>query len=217
MDFGTMGQRLTEGKYSTMEEFAKDVELVFSNCRKFNPPTTYPCNCADAVEKVFRREWAKVLEKKLSWAEKRSLQGLMTTLVKDDMSVYPTHYTWTLLIVLSASSFVFREPVDPILLGIPTYFQVIPKKDARDLRTIRQKLDTDKYDSMEAFEADMDLMIQNALTFNGAESEVGQIALVVRDRVKDMLSNIKSGGNGKKRKEEDGKGASQPTKKLKLG
>lgn len=114
------------------------------------------------------------------------------------------------------SSFVFREPVDPVLLGIPTYFQVIPKKDARDLRTIRQKLDTDKYDSMEAFEADVDLMIRNALTFNGTESEVGQIAIIVRDKIKDMLSNIKGGGNVKKRKE-DGKGTPQPTKKVKLG
>jgi len=85
MDFGTMTQRLNEGKYSTMEDFQKDIQLVFSNCRKFNPPTTYPANCADAVERVFKKEWAKVAEKKLSWAEKRSLQGLMTQLVKEDM------------------------------------------------------------------------------------------------------------------------------------
>ena len=57
-------------------------------------------------------------------------------------------------------SFVFREPVDPVLLQIPTYFDVIPKKNARDLRTIRQKLDADKYDSIDAWEADMDLMIE---------------------------------------------------------
>ncbi|KAI6012544.1 hypothetical protein F5J12DRAFT_818579 [Pisolithus orientalis] len=199
MDFGTMGQKLTEGKYVTMEEFAKDAELVFSNCRQFNPPTTYPVNCADAVEKVFKREWSKAFERKLSWAEKRSLQGLVTSLVKDEIS------------------FVFREPVDPVLLGIPTYFQIIPKKDARDLRTIRQKLDTDKYDTIEAFETDMDLMIRNAITFNGIESEVGRIAVIVKDRYKDMLSNIKCGGGTKRRKEADGKGTPQPSKKAKLG
>ncbi|KAG8219438.1 hypothetical protein J3R82DRAFT_365 [Butyriboletus roseoflavus] len=199
MDFGTMGQKLTEGKYSTMEDFVKDVDLVFNNCRKFNPPTTYPVNCANAVEKAFKREWTKAYEKKLSWTEKRSLQGLMTTLVKEDIS------------------FVFREPVDPVLLGIPTYFQVISKKDARDLRTIRTKLDNDKYDSIEAFETDMDLMIRNAITFNGADSEVGRISYVVKDRIKDMLSNIKSGGGTKKRKEGDPKLAPQPTKKAKLG
>ncbi|KAG9313991.1 hypothetical protein JVU11DRAFT_4768 [Chiua virens] len=199
MDFGTMGQKLTEGKYASIEDFAKDADLVFSNCRTFNPPTTYPVTCADIVEKVFKKEWAKAHEKKLPWAEKRSLQGLVATLVKEDIS------------------FVFREPVDPVLLGIPTYFQVIPKKDARDLRTIRTKLDSDKYDSIEAFEADMDLMLWNAITFNGADSEVGKISYIVKDRYKDMLSNIKSGGGTKKRKEGDTKPAPQPTKKAKLG
>ncbi|KAG2155663.1 TATA-binding protein associated factor Taf2 [Suillus clintonianus] len=198
MDFGTMTQRLNEGKYSTMDDFQKDVELVLSNCRKFNPPTTYPVNCADVVEKVFKKEWSKVIEKKLSWTEKRTLQTLMTQLVKEDVS-------W-----------VFREPVDPVLLGIPTYFDVIPKRDARDLRTIRQKLDADKYDSTDAFEADIDLMIRNAITFNGVDSEVGHIAQAVRDRVKELFGGAKTSTGTKKRKDGE-KGTPQPSKKVKLG
>jgi transcription initiation factor TFIID subunit 2 len=85
MDFATISQNLAEGSYATMEEFGKDVDLVFSNCRKFNPPLTYPVTCADVVEKVFRKEWAKATEKKLSWIEKRSLQGVMTVIVKEDV------------------------------------------------------------------------------------------------------------------------------------
>ena len=85
MDFGTISQNLNQGSYSTMEEFAQDIELVFSNCRTFNPPLTYPVTCADVVEKAFRREWAKAMEKKLSWLEKRSLQGVMTTIVREDL------------------------------------------------------------------------------------------------------------------------------------
>ena len=115
------------------------------------------------------------------------------------------------------SSWVFREPVDPVALGIPTYFEVIPRKDARDLKTIRQKLDMDKYDSVEAFEADAELMVHNAIAFNGAESEVGQVAVLVRNRLKELLSSIKN-GPAKKRKEADGndKVAPQTTKKLKF-
>jgi transcription initiation factor TFIID subunit 2 len=113
------------------------------------------------------------------------------------------------------SSWVFREPVDPVLLGIPTYFDIIPRKDARDLRTIRQKLDNDKYDTAETFEADLDLMIQNAITFNGQESEVGDIAIRVQARVQELMNNFKSGGT-KKRKDGD-KGTPQPAKKVKLG
>ena len=87
MDFGTMMQNLNMGKYSTMEVFARDVELVFSNCRLFNPPTTYPVQCADVLERIFKKEWARVAEKKMAWSEKRSLQSLMTTLVKEPLYV----------------------------------------------------------------------------------------------------------------------------------
>lgn len=85
MDLGTMSQKLTENQYIAMEDFKKDIELVLSNCRQFNPPSTYPITCADVVEKAFKKEWLKVLERKLSWSEKRGLQGITSTLVKDPM------------------------------------------------------------------------------------------------------------------------------------
>ncbi|KAF5374962.1 hypothetical protein D9758_000502 [Tetrapyrgos nigripes] len=198
MDLGTMSGKLNSSQYTTMEDFRRDVELIFSNCRQFNPPGTAPVLCADALEKFFRKEWSKVIERKLSWVEKRGLQGIMSTLVKEPVS-------W-----------VFREPVDPVLLGIPTYFEVIPQKDARDLRTIRQKLDSDKYESVDAFEADIALMIRNAIVFNGAESEVGSIAVQLKDRFQELLSTWKAGGT-KKRKDGGEKLTSQPSKKVKLG
>ncbi|KAF8963874.1 hypothetical protein BDZ97DRAFT_1701052 [Flammula alnicola] len=196
MDFGTMSTKLNEEKYRTMEEFKEDMELVFSNCRLFNPPGTSPTICATVVEKVFKKEWPKAMERKLSWTEKRGLQGILTTLVKEQIS-------W-----------VFREPVDPVALGIPTYFEVIPKKDARDLRTIRLKLDSDKYETVEAFESDMDLMLHNAIKFNGTDSEVGFIASAFRERFRTLLAAWKSGAT-KKRK--DDQGTPQPTKKIKMG
>lgn len=103
--------------------------------------------------------------------------------------------------------------MDPILLGIPTYHDVIPRKDARDLRTIRQKLDADKYESTDAWEADMELMINNAILFNGANSEVGEIAKIVRNKYREMAAGLKSTSN--KRKGGD-KGTPQPMKKVKL-
>ncbi len=85
MDFGTISQKTTNSEYTTMEGFKNDVGLVFSNCRKFNPPATFPVTCADVVEKVFKKEWPKALERRLSWSEKRGLQGLLSTLVKEPM------------------------------------------------------------------------------------------------------------------------------------
>ncbi|CAL1694239.1 unnamed protein product [Somion occarium] len=197
MDFGTMSAKLNEHKYLTMEEFAKDVELVFANCRQFNPPTTYPVNCADAVERAFKKEWAKATEKKLAYNEKRSLLGIVNKLLTDPVA-------W-----------VFREPVDPVKLGIPMYFDIIPRRDARDLSTIKQKLEVDKYDSVEAFEADLDLMIDNAIRFNGPDSDVGRISYAVRDKCKDMLSSVRTTVSTKRKGGE--KGTPQPNKKVRMG
>lgn len=214
MDFSTISAKLTEGKYPTMEDFKKDVELIFSNCRQFNPPETYPTICAAVVERVFRKEWPKAMERKLSWAEKRSLQGVMNTLVKDPQYV-SSLFSYAFFSDNFSRSFIFLEPVDPVMLGIPTYFDIIPRKDARDLKTIRSKLDSDKYDTVEAFEADLDLMIHNALKFNGPDSEVGVLSSSFHNRIREQCAGWKS-GTVKKRKDTD-QGTPQPSKKVKTG
>jgi transcription initiation factor TFIID subunit 2 len=104
--------------------------------------------------------------------------------------------------------------VDPVLLGIPTYFDVIPKKNARDLRTIKGKLDADKYETVEAFEADLELMLDNAITFNGLDSEVGQMTVAMRNKVHEYMDAWKLGAS-KKRKDND-KSTPQPTKRVRV-
>ncbi|KAJ7897366.1 hypothetical protein B0H14DRAFT_2677986 [Mycena olivaceomarginata] len=195
MDFGTISANLASHGYETMEQLRKDVDLVFSNCKTFNPPATFPWDCADVVEKVFKKEWPKLMERKLSPNEKRGLQGILTTLGKEEIS-------W-----------VFREPVDPVLLQIPTYFDIV--KHPRDLHTIRNWLNGDKYETVEAFEADIQLMVDNAITFNGLQSDVGALAIGLRDRFRELLRNWKAGAN-KKRKDGE-KANSQPMKKIKIG
>ena len=114
------------------------------------------------------------------------------------------------------SSFFFREPVDPVKLQIPHYFTVIPRKDARDLKLSKDKLDMDKYDTPEALEADVDLMVRNAVTFNGAESIVAVAAITLQGKFQDMIVGTKS--QLRKRKERDkepGVGSGQ-TKKARL-
>ena len=76
-------------------------------------------------------------------------------------------------------------------------------------------MDSDLYGTVDAFEADFDLMIQNAITFNGLDSEVGQMAVGLADRFKILMSTWRS-GNAKKRKDGD-KPSGQPSKKVKLG
>jgi transcription initiation factor TFIID subunit 2 len=70
------------------------------------------------------------------------------------------------------------------------YHEIIPKKQARDLRTIRTKLDQDRYDTIDAVKADVELLVNNAVAFNGEASEVGQLALTLLGRFRDGLASM---------------------------
>lgn len=68
----------------------------------------------------------------------------------------------------------FYEPVDPVALGLPTYFDVV--KTPMDLGTVRANLLGGRYGSSRAFADDMRLMFRNALAFNPAGSFVHDVA-----------------------------------------
>ncbi|KAI9502185.1 Bromodomain-containing protein, partial [Coemansia spiralis] len=58
----------------------------------------------------------------------------------------------------------FLEPVDPVAMNCPDYFNVI--SEPMDLSTIKSKLESDIYSSPLEFEADMRLMFRNCYTYN---------------------------------------------------
>lgn len=64
----------------------------------------------------------------------------------------------------------FLVPVDPVALGIPTYFNIIKKP--MDLSTIQSKLNNGEYTNAKQFQADMDLMFNNCFKFNSPGTPV---------------------------------------------
>jgi hypothetical protein len=58
----------------------------------------------------------------------------------------------------------FLAPVDPIALGIPTYFDIV--KNPMDMGTIQSKLENSRYVSPDEFEADVRLVLHNCFLFN---------------------------------------------------
>ncbi|ESN92547.1 hypothetical protein HELRODRAFT_130363, partial [Helobdella robusta] len=64
----------------------------------------------------------------------------------------------------------FRQPVDPVLLQIPDYFDII--KHPMDLSTIKRKLDTDGYQDPWQYVEDVWLMFENAWIYNRKTSRV---------------------------------------------
>ncbi|XP_044158251.1 histone acetyltransferase p300 isoform X1 [Bufo gargarizans] len=64
----------------------------------------------------------------------------------------------------------FRQPVDPQLLGIPDYFEIV--KTPMDLSTIKRKLDTGQYQEPWQYVEDIWLMFNNAWLYNRKTSRV---------------------------------------------
>ncbi|EES09393.1 hypothetical protein BDA96_05G060600 [Sorghum bicolor] len=68
----------------------------------------------------------------------------------------------------------FKEPVDPVLYGIPDYFDVI--HNPMDLGTVKNKLTKKQYVSIEEFAADVRLTFSNAMKYNPPENDVHKVA-----------------------------------------
>ncbi|XP_048847008.1 LOW QUALITY PROTEIN: CREB-binding protein-like [Brienomyrus brachyistius] len=64
----------------------------------------------------------------------------------------------------------FRQPVDPTVLGIPDYFDIV--KNPIDLSTIKRKLDTGQYQEPWQYVDDIWLMFNNAWLYNRKTSRV---------------------------------------------
>jgi hypothetical protein len=64
----------------------------------------------------------------------------------------------------------FNQPVDPIALNIPDYFDVI--KQPMDLGTIKEQLDTGHYETEDEFAEDVRLVWANTFTYNPPGSDI---------------------------------------------
>lgn len=70
----------------------------------------------------------------------------------------------------SRTSWLFREPVDPVALKIPHYTEII--KEPMDLSTIENNLRTNQYITPTQFHADVSKIITNSYTFNSTDTEI---------------------------------------------
>lgn len=64
----------------------------------------------------------------------------------------------------------FRQPVDPLSLGIPDYFEIV--RQPMDLSTIKRKLDVGQYTDPWEYVDDVWLMFDNAWLYNRKTSKV---------------------------------------------
>jgi hypothetical protein len=75
---------------------------------------------------------------------------------------------------------VFHDPVDPVTLGLPDYFDVV--KTPMCLELVKKKLENAIYNDTESFARDTSLVFENAILYNGESSEVGELAKSMLDK-----------------------------------
>ncbi|CAI5717252.1 unnamed protein product [Peronospora destructor] len=82
---------------------------------------------------------------------KSRLMPLLTKLMESE-------YGWT-----------FNNPVDPVQWNIPDYFDII--KCPMDLGTIKKRLESEHYNSVEAFASDVRLVFENCIAYNSSTNK----------------------------------------------
>jgi len=73
---------------------------------------------------------------------------------------------------------VFNQPVDPVELKLPDYFEII--KRPMDLGTIKKRVENGCFHDIETFKTDCHLTFDNALNYNAKGSPVYNMALDVK-------------------------------------
>lgn len=86
------------------------------------------------------------------------------------------------------NGYLFQEPVNPILLGIPDYFNIV--KRPMDFGTIKIKLQNNAYETYNNFVEDLFLVLDNSILYNGVEHFVGRAALDLKADVNVMIKEF---------------------------
>ena len=82
----------------------------------------------------------------------------------------------------------FMEPVDPVALGLPDYFDVV--STPMDLGTVRKRLAAGAYNGAEGFLGDVALVFDNAMAYNPDGSRVHRQAKELQARLAQLCEAL---------------------------
>lgn len=200
MDLDTIGRNLRAGVYGERQAgLIVDVRQMFKNCYIFNMEESAIYQHAKRLEHYFEREllpeavpeMAAVMGAPSAPIEPRApiISVKIPTLTKSlakkkekekecakELQLLPTDWQACKKILTKLmqhpAAVWFLEPVDPIALGIPMYFDFI--KRPMDLGTVSRRLEAYSYKTVVQFVDDVELVFRNSLSFNPFDSIVYQ-------------------------------------------
>ncbi|KAJ3296517.1 hypothetical protein HK104_001524 [Borealophlyctis nickersoniae] len=197
MDLGTVREKLDAGEYESAAAFADDMRLIFANAVAFNPPDHLVHQHAQALDKLFRKEWkAAGLDgrsgtpvSKASPTRSSPPTSSNNASRASPMSDPPTEISSSVQQKIREILRKLREhpragifigPVDGSIYA--DYYDKI--KRPTDLATMETKLNNHAFATMQDFEAEFKQMIANCFTYNGKASEPAKWAMALEKAFK---------------------------------
>lgn len=177
MDLGTIVYRLYKEKYKHPSELAKDMALVWSNCRIFNEAEAPVVQDSAICEAKFVEKWFQNGVYINNVPSAAALAAMKGGSWHEDPKRGPTWRAAASKVMYRMHNFVnsavwFVRPVSEV--EAPGYGQIISKP--MDLGTISSKLQQGKYRSPNEILEDVELIWDNARRYNGPSHEVTKAA-----------------------------------------
>lgn len=88
----------------------------------------------------------------------------------------------------------FMRPVDPVVLNIPDYFEII--KEPMDLGTVESKLKKGEYATALEFARDVRLIWNNSMKYNPRNTSFYHLTTIIRDYFEKLFREIEENPHG---------------------
>lgn len=182
MDLQTIRSCIREKRYKSREEFLNGVNLIVRNSQMYNGPhhilTTMANNMLSlCVDKIQQREDEIIkLEKMINPLldeEQTAFSYILKTIVSDKLRAIP-------------ESWPFHKPVNK--KAVKSYYEVV--KCPMDLETLELNAQNHVYKSRQQFIRDVELLYENSVHFNGADSPFTQKAIEIVNTAKAAIEEI---------------------------
>ena len=187
MDLGTIEKKLDKSGYSSVEDFIRDVRLVWGNALKYNPPENPVYALADRMDAEFEKKLAELSGVPLTTAP--AAGAAPATAAKGP--AVPFKDVKALLKILDNHklSAPFRTPVDWEKGGLTNYLQVVERP--MDLGTIGAKLDgAEPYATTAELLADVDLVWAKCIKYNGEGAWISEHAQQLREHTAKKVKQL---------------------------
>lgn len=206
MDLSTVENKLNNGRYAAVADFTSDVNQIWDNAHIFNQEGSDIYDAATQLRLDFEQRMRSIPDGPLregtaSSAGRSSSGGGSSTLAGEELAQCKK-IVGELRKKNDADAFL--EPVDWKALGIPDYPNVI--KRPMDLGTVASQLEGGHYTSVRQVANDVDLVWNNAMTYNMDGSWIHQAASKLK-----TLADSKFGPLLGASRQGGGEAADQPT------